>query len=94
MSINYQEALKGWNMKYKNVIFDNWDIYEPGKQEQTYWCGICEECLTKHRSNFTELEIDEFGSGTCDVKGCNGSADHYLDLKEQYISFKNDGRSI
>ena len=82
-----QKAVKGVNMKYNNVIFDNWNIYEPGEPEQTYWCGICEKCYTEHKSAFTEYEEDNCGSGTCDVKGCDGEASYYLDLVDNHISF-------
>ena len=84
-------AIEGINLVFKGITFDNWneekEFPENGMENSTihHWSGICQNCLNEHP--IEENLLDSSGSGTCDIKGCSGKADYYVDFVDSELEF-------
>lgn len=68
--------------KGKRIVFDDFT----DERDQDYcgvWAGMCRECAKKYRDILVDDfcdRLDDCGSGTCGVEGCNNEADYYVDF--------------
>ena len=68
--------------KGKRIVFDDFT----DERDQDYcgvWAGMCKEFAKKYRDILVDDScdrLDDCGSGTCGVEGCNNEADYYVDF--------------
>jgi len=85
------QAIKGINLVFRGITFDNWNEEKEFPENEMengnihHWSGICQDCLDKHP--IEENLLDNGGSGTCDIKGCIGRADYYVDFADSELEF-------
>jgi hypothetical protein len=76
------------NLIFRGITFDNWTEEEAEYGDGInphHWSGICQSCLDKHP--IEQNLLDDGGSGTCDIKGCSGEADYYIDFVDSELEF-------
>jgi len=84
-------AIEGINLVFRGITFDNWNDEKEFPENEMedgnihHWSGICQSCLNKHP--IEENLLDDGGSGTCDIKGCSGEADYYVDFVDSELEF-------
>lgn len=68
--------------KGKRIVFDDF-VDERDQDYSGIWAGMCKECAKKYMDVLVDdscNRLDECGSGTCSVEGCNNEADYYVDF--------------
>jgi hypothetical protein len=68
--------------KYKEIIFD--DVVLKSADGLNNWSQICHRCKVRH--NIDEKKLDNFGSGTCGIEGCNREAEYYIDFEDKELT--------
>ncbi len=73
------------------IIFDDYQLHTPQEQKeyhQSGWAYICSDCVKKLHIN--KRYLDDSGGGdpethtgpVCSIKGCNQTAEYYIDIPE------------
>lgn len=70
----------------KQIVFD--DYVNNTEEYNSYWVEMCPHCHNKYRG-ILGSRADDRGSaqGICSVKGCENTADYYVDFDENEVSF-------
>lgn len=63
------------------ILFDDFTD-ERNEDYCGVWTRICPHCGKKYFGSLKDEHLDDCGSGTCSVLGCENKADYYVDFWE------------
>ena len=73
----------------KQIVFDDFcDDYENDEEIPFVWVEMCPHCHRKYRVILGN-RCDDGGTaqGMCSVKGCNNTANYYVDFNPNEVTF-------